>query len=120
MVLHCVSKLRRWKSPSTPNIPARSAERFVTLVREHPCTTSLIYVPLLKYAGLCQTSSCWYLALQGMQKDHGWGRLDCRVSVDFVLCQVWEPLADMLALCRTTTAATVRSTVRRLRELAEV
>ncbi|RUS28904.1 hypothetical protein BC938DRAFT_481299 [Jimgerdemannia flammicorona] len=102
MALRSGNRSRRWKSPSTPNTPARSAGRTPSSVP-------------LSASGTARPARRSSLVAPGPSRE-------CHLPNWFA-----HPLRDFISLTvphlitsfSTTAAATIRSTVRRLRELLE-
>jgi hypothetical protein len=107
MVRLCESKSRRWKSPNTPNTSAPSAERrplrdtqWASGTARHAIRPSL--EELIPYRTF--TIICW----SELKKELLAG---LRISIT---------IHRLTITCRTPAAAAMRSTLRRLREIAEV
>lgn len=111
-VLLCVSRSRRWKSASTPSTPALSAAR-------SPFAASL---PASGTAALA--SAPWPVVLTPLRtslpshipRRHVGNRCSEKLGIDYL-----TDGTETNTLCHSTpAAAAMRSTLRRLREIAEV
>lgn len=85
-------------------------------------SNNLTHDQFCTFIGLREAHERWHLGVQGLQKGLGRRRVDRFVS--FSLLPLSFPFKKRLTLPlnahSTTAAATVRSTIRRLRELAEI